>query len=66
MTVFLAFAVLVLLIHNVVKNFTSRATITGLLYYISEEYNEVLEVEKVKELSVYAGSRMIKEFFHLK
>ena len=62
LTVILAVA----LITSLVKQFLYRSALTGVLYHILNEYNVELSFEKVKELQIKTGMRLIKEFFHLK
>lgn len=57
---------LVLLIISLVKQFLYRSALTGVLYYVLDKYKIELSEEKVKELQIYAGTRLVKEFFHLK
>ena len=56
----------VALIASLVKQFLYRSALTGVLYHILNEYNVELSFEKVKELQIKTGMRLIKEFFHLK
>jgi hypothetical protein len=36
----------------------------GLLYYLGTKYSDMPNEEKMKELTLMASDRVIKEFFH--
>ncbi len=54
------------LIGSLVKQFLYRSALIGVLYYVLDKHKIELSEEKVKELQIYAGTRLVKEFFHLK
>lgn len=65
MTILIAILTVALII-SLVKQFLYRSALTGVLYHILNEYNIELGLEKVKELQIKAGIRLILEFFHRK
>lgn len=62
LTVILAVA----LIISLVKQFLYYLALTGVLFHILNEYDIELSSEEVKELQIKVGTRLIREFFHMK
>ena len=59
----LLIAVLMLLL-SLIKQFTYYCSVRGLLYYLGTKYRDMPNEEKMKELTLMASDRVIKEFFH--
>ena len=66
MRMILEIALIVILIRSLIKWFTFYASTVGLLNYISEKYGEMIDEKKAKEITISAGTRIVKDFFHLK
>lgn len=58
----IALVLLVLLLYLLSKWIVYCATTRGLLYYLANVHNDLLDVEKVKELRDTALQRMVREF----
>lgn len=62
----IALVLLVLLLYLLSKWIVYCATTRGLLYYLANVHNDLLDVEKVKELRDNALQRMVREFLRRK
>lgn len=51
----------VLLLYAVGKWISYYATVLGLIYYVGEKHNDMMDGEKLRELRDYALQRRIKE-----
>lgn len=63
MNLLISILLLILTINALIKWFIYYCTVRGLLYYLGDRYSDMLNVEKVKELTSMAVKRTIKEFF---
>ncbi|MDU4320879.1 MAG: hypothetical protein E7I47_16415 [Clostridium sp.] len=53
---------IIALIIAIYKWFIYYCTVRGLLYYLGDRYSDMPNFEKVKELTIMAVERTIKEF----
>lgn len=60
---FLIIIILILLAYTSIKCFIYYCSLRGVLYYLGTKHNDILELEKVKELTYMAVNRIINEFF---
>lgn len=63
MNLLISIFILILLINALIKWFKYYCAVRGLLYYLGVTYNDMINSEKVKELTSMAIERTIKEFF---
>lgn len=66
MRIIFEIALVLVLIKSLIKWFTFYASTVGLLTYIEEKYGELVDEKELKKITTSAGTKVVKELFHLK
>mgnify|MGYP003195816642 CR=1 FL=1 len=66
MRTILEIILVVILIKSLIQWYVYYASTSGLISYISEKYGEMIDEKKAREITVSAGTKIVKDFLRLK